>query len=216
MELGKTTLITNILEGNSDININPSCRISYFKQDLNNLDDNKTVLENLLEDTSQDETTIRNILASLNIKKEDVYKKISYLSGGEKVKVLLTKIMISKSNFLILDEPTNFLDIESIEALEFLMKEFKGTILFVTHDVDLINNVATNIMIIENKKIVEYEGNYAKYLEYKENKKKTISNNSLLLEFKLAEITSKLSICKDEKEKEKLEEEYKKLLESNI
>lgn len=124
--------------------------------------------------------------------------------------------MISKSNFLILDEPTNFLDIESIEALEFLMKEFKGTILFVTHDVDLINNVATNIMIIENKKIIEYEGNYAKYLEYKENKKKTITNNSLLLEFKLAEITSKLSICKDEKEKEKLEEEYKKLLESNI
>ena len=121
--------------------------------------------------------------------------------------------MISKSNFLILDEPTNFLDIESIEALEFLMKEFKGTILFVTHDLDLINNVATNIMIIENKKIIEYEGNYAKYLEYKENKRKTISNNSLLLEFKLAEITSKLSICKDEKEKEKLEEEYKKLLE---
>ena len=124
--------------------------------------------------------------------------------------------MISKSNFLILDEPTNFLDIESIEALEFLMKEFKGTILFVTHDLDLINNVATNIMIIENKKIIEYEGNYSKYLEYKENKRKTISNNSLLLEFKLAEITSKLSICKDEKEKEKLEEEYKKLLESNI
>lgn len=124
--------------------------------------------------------------------------------------------MISKSNFLILDEPTNFLDIESIEALEFLMKEFKGTILFVTHDLDLINNVATNIMIIENKKIIEYEGNYDKYLEYKENKRKTISNNSLLLEFKLAEITSKLSICKDEKEKEKLEEEYKKLLESNI
>lgn len=121
--------------------------------------------------------------------------------------------MISNSNFLILDEPTNFLDIESTEALEFLMKEFKGTILFVTHDVDLINNVATNIMIIENKKIIEYEGNYDKYLEYKENKRKTISNNSLLLEFKLAEITSKLSICKDEKEKGKLEEEYKKLLE---
>lgn len=124
--------------------------------------------------------------------------------------------MISKSNFLILDEPTNFLDIESIEALEYLMKEFKGTILFVTHDVDLINNVATNIMIIKDKKIIEFEGNYAKYLEYKENKKKTINNNSLLLEFKLAEITSRLSICKDEKEKKKLEEEYKKLLESDI
>lgn len=124
--------------------------------------------------------------------------------------------MISNSNFLILDEPTNFLDIESIEALEYLMKEFKGTILFVTHDVDLINNVATNIMIIKDKKIIEFEGNYAKYLEYKENKKKTINNNSLLLEFKLAEITSRLSICKDEKEKKKLEEEYKKLLESDI
>ena len=120
--------------------------------------------------------------------------------------------MTSNSNFLILDEPTNFLDIESIEALEYLMKEFKGTILFVTHDRNLIDNVATNIMIIENKKITEFEGNYTKYLEYKENKKKSISNNDLLLDIKLAEITSKLSICKDEKEKQKLEEEYRELI----
>ena len=120
--------------------------------------------------------------------------------------------MTSNSNFLILDEPTNFLDIESIEALEYLMKEFKGTILFVTHDRNLIDNVATNIMIIENNKITEFEGNYTKYLEYKENKKKNISNNDLLLDIKLAEITSKLSICKDEKEKQKLEEEYRELI----
>lgn len=214
--VGKTTLIKEILNRNSNIKINPSSKVSYFKQDLSNLDEDKNIIENILKDTSQDETTIRNILASLNIKGNDIYKKVEALSGGERVKVSLTKIMTSNSNLLILDEPTNFLDIESIEALEYLMKEFKGTILFVTHDVDLINNVATNIMIIKDKKIIEFEGNYAKYLEYKENKKKTINNNSLLLEFKLAEITSRLSICKDEKEKEKLEEEYKKLLESDI
>ena len=212
--VGKTTLITNILNGNLNIKINPSCKISYFKQDLNNLDNNKTVLENILEDTREDETTIRNILGSLNIKENDVYKKVKFLSGGERVKVLLTKIMTSNCNFIILDEPTNYLDIESIEALEYLMKEFKGTILFVTHDRKLIDNVATDIMIIENKKIIEFEGNYTKYLEYKENKNKTVSNNSLLLEFKLAEITSKLSICKNEEEKKKLEDEYNNLLKS--
>ena len=231
--VGKTTLIKEILNSNSNIKINPSSKIAYFRQDLNNLDENKTIIENILRDTSQDlnnldenktiienilrdtsqdETTIRNILASLNIKGNDVYKKVEVLSGGERVKVSLTKIMTSNSNFLILDEPTNFLDIESIEALEYLMKEFKGTIIFVTHDRNLIDNVATNIMIIDNKEITEFEGNYTMYLEYKENKKKKVNNNDLLLEIKLAEITSKLSICKDEKEKQKLEEEYMKLM----
>ena len=210
--VGKTTLIKEILSKNPNIKINPSSKISYFRQDLNNLDDDKTIIENVLKDTSQDETTIRNILASLNIKEDDVYKKIKILSGGERVKVLLAKIMTSNSNFLILDEPTNFLDIESIEALEKLMKEFKGTILFVTHDKNLVDNIATDIMIVENKKIIEFEGNYTKYLEYKENRNKKVSNNSLLLDIKLAEITSKLSICKDEKEKKKLEEEYRELL----
>ena len=208
--VGKTTLIKEILNGNSNIKINPSSKISYFRQDLKNLDENKSIIENILKDTIQDETTIRNILASLNIKGDDIYKKVEVLSGGERVKVSLTKIMTSNSNFLILDEPTNFLDIESIEALEYLMKEFKGTILFVTHDRNLIDNVSTNIMIIENKKIIEFEGNYTKYLKYKANK--STSNADLLLDIKLAEITSKLSICKDEKEKKKLEEEYKELL----
>ena len=210
--VGKTTLIKEILNGNTNIKINPSSKISYFKQNLNNLDENKNIIENILRDTSQEETTIRNILASLNIKGDDIYKKVKVLSGGEKVKVSLTKIMTSNSNFIILDEPTNFLDIESIEALEYLMKEFKGTILFVTHDRNLIDNVATNIMIIENKKIIQFEGNYTKYLKYEENKKKCISSNDLLLDIKLAEITSKLSICKDEREKQKLEEEYMKLI----
>ena len=210
--VGKTTLIKEILSGNSNIKINPSSKIVYFKQNLNNLDESKNILENILKDTSQDETTIRNILASLNIKGNDIYKKVKVLSGGERVKVSLTKIMTSNSNFLILDEPTNFLDIESIEALEYLMEEFKGTILFVSHDRNLIDNVATNIMIIEDNKIIEFEGNYTKYLENKENKKKDINNNDLLLEIKLAEITSKISICKDEKEKQKLEEEYMKLI----
>ena len=210
--VGKTTLIKEIINGNSTIKINPSSKISYFKQDLNNLDEDKTIIENILKDTNQDETTIRNILASLNIKGSDVYKKVEVLSGGERVKVSLTKIMTSNSNFLVLDEPTNFLDIESIEAFEYLMKEFKGTILFVTHDRNLIDNTATNIMIIENKKITEFEGNYTRYLEYKGNKKKSISNKDLLLDIKLAEVTSKISICKDEKERQRLEEEYMELI----
>ena len=210
--VGKTSLIEEILKGNSNIKINPSSKIAYFKQDLNNLDENKTIIENILDNTIQDETTIRNILASLNIKGNDIYKKINILSGGERVKVSIAKIMTSNSNFLILDEPTNFLDIKSIEALEYLMNDFKGTILFVTHDRNLIDNVASNIMIIENNGIKEFEGSYTKYLEFKNNKEKTTSNNDLLIEIKLAEITSEISICKNEEEKRKLEEEYEKLL----
>ena len=81
------------------------------------LDNNKTVLENVLKDSIQDEVTVRNILANFYIKGNDVFKNINNLSGGERVKVAITKLLVGNYNLLILDEPTNFLDIYSIEAL---------------------------------------------------------------------------------------------------
>ena len=138
------------------------------------------------------------------------------LSGGERVKVSIAKILVSNNNLLILDEPTNFLDIESIESLENLLNEYNGTILFVTHDKTLIDNIATDILVIKNHKIIEYEGNYSSYLQYEQERSKKQQskneNDKLLLDFKLSQITSELAITKDEKRKKELEEEFNELI----
>lgn len=148
---------------------------------------------------------------------EQISDEESVLSGGERVKASIAKLLVSDYNVLILDEPTNFLDISSIEALEKLLREYKGTILLVTHDKTLINNIAQNLLIIEDKNIVEFEGNLEKYQEYKEKKKlvkkANLENDKLLLGMKISEIISKLSIEKDEGKRNELEQMYKELLE---
>lgn len=210
--IGKTTLIKKILEKVDCIKLNNQAKIGYFSQNIDILDESKTVIENINETSNQNEIVIRNILGNLLIKGDDVFKKVSTLSGGEKVKVAIAKLLLSDSNFLILDEPTNYLDIISIEALENLINSYKGTILLVTHDRKLIENVADKILIIENKKIISFDGNYSKYLEFKNKISNKSSDDKLLLDMKLAMLLSKISVTKDLKEKERLEEEYKNLL----
>ena len=214
---GKTSLINRILSNDENVRISGQAKIGYFSQDLSILDNEATVFQNVMNDTIQSEVTVRNILANLNIKGNEAYKKVGVLSGGERVKVSIAKLLVSDYNVLILDEPTNFLDIPSIEALEKLLREYKGTILLVTHDKTLINNIAQNLLIIEDKNIVEFEGNLEKYQEYKEKKKlvnnANLENDKLLLSMKISEIISKLSIEKDEGKRNELEQIYKELIE---
>ena len=209
---GKTTLIKSILERNNCIKINPETKIGYFDQEFKIFDFEKTVLENVLKDATLPVTDVKNILANLLFTNKDYDKKIKVLSGGEKVKAAIAKLLVSEYNLLLLDEPTNFLDVESIEALEKLLKEYKGTIIFVSHDRNFVNNVATDLIIIKENKLEQFEGNYNKYLEHQKDKKKATSNNKLLLEFKLAELDSKIIMAKNEKEKEILEAEYSKII----
>ena len=213
---GKTTLIKQIINGNYHIKVNPNIKIGYFSQDFTNLDFTRTVLQNVMQDTNQSEMVVKNILANLLFKDKDLEKNIEDLSGGERVKVSIAKILVSDNHLLILDEPTNFLDIESIESLEKLLKEYNGTILFVTHDKTFIDNIATDILVIKNHKIIEYEGNYSSYLQYEKEKSRKEQNHhendKILLDFKLSQITSELAITKDEKRKKELEEEFNELI----
>src|SRR5699024_4325758 len=103
--------------------------------------------------STQSETLIRIILARLHFFRDDVYKQVKVLSGGERVKVALAKLFVSDVNFLMLDEPTNHLDIESVQTLEELLNNYKGTILLVSHDRYFIEKLADRIMEIKNKKI---------------------------------------------------------------
>lgn len=166
--IGKTTLIKEILSKNSTFSINPQAKIGYFSQDLSILDENISSLENVMTDSIQSETTARNVLGNLNIKDNKVYEIVKNLSGGEKVKVALAKLLVSNSNFLILDEPTNFLDVESIEGLELLIKQYAGTVLLISHDKRFVDNVCDNIIIFKDKKLVQFDGNYSEYLKYKD------------------------------------------------
>ena len=211
---GKTTLINHIMSSKEGIKINDKVKIGYFSQNLDNLDYTKSIFENVIKDSVQNETIVRNILARLLFNQNDIVKKANILSGGEKVKVIIAKILVSDSNVLILDEPTNFLDTNSLLALEQLLNEYKGTVLFTTHDRTLVDNVATHLLVIQNKQIVEYRGNYSGYINSCKEEKDEKKNNvyDLELEFRITAILSKLSITKNEDEKMKLEEEYNKLI----
>ena len=212
--IGKTTLIKEILSKNSTFFINPQAKIGYFSQDLSILDENISILENVMTDSIQSETTARNVLGNLIIKDNKVYEIVKNLSGGEKVKVALAKLLVSNSNFLILDEPTNFLDIESIEGLELLIKQYSGTVLVISHDKRFVDNVCDNIILFKDKKLVQFDGNYSDYLKYEENKdkNKALSNDRLVLEFRLTKLDSEISLENDSNKKLLLEKEREEIL----
>lgn len=211
---GKTTLLKMILENAPNINISKKANIGYFSQNLNILDENKSIIENLLE-LSCLEQEARDILARFLFKRDDVYKKVSVLSGGEKVKVSLAKILLNNFNILLLDEPTNYLDIYSIEAVEEALINYDGTLLFVSHDRRLIEKVADTIMVIENNKINTFQGTFNEYNNkalVNDSNNKDLLYRRAILENKLSEVIGLLSISKNDEEKEKLDLEYQKIL----
>ncbi len=206
---GKTTFVKMILSQAKGINLSPSVKMGYFSQNLNILDPNKSIIENVQMTSEQDETLIRTVLARMHFFREDVYKPIRILSGGERVKTALAKVFLSDINTLVLDEPTNFLDTEAVEALESLLQEYEGTVLFVSHDRRLINNVATRIVEIRNQEMHDFEGTLYQYQNAQpEEAKDNLEEQKLLLDMKISEVLSRLSI----EPSEKLEKEFQQLL----
>ena len=148
---------------------------------------------------------------------DDVKKVVKDLSGGEKVKSALCKVLLTDNNFLILDEPTNYLDIKALEALENALKNTNKTILLVSHDRSILNNVCNYVIEIENNKIKEYDLTYSEYINIKNKPKeskeeKKTKEELLILENRLTEIISLLSIEKDEDKKLELDKEYNNIL----
>lgn len=206
---GKTTLIKKIIQQEAGITIAPSIKIGYFAQNLTVLDLDNTILDNVQSTSIQDETLIRTVLARMHFFNEDVYKPVNVLSGGERVKVALTKIFLSDVNMLVLDEPTNYLDLESLEALETLLKQYKGTIIFVSHDRKFIENVSTRIIDIQNNELLVFDGTYKQYKSHNPIKEYDLRQNELLLlETKISEVISRLSVSPTEE----LEKEFQRLL----
>ena len=170
---GKTTLLKIINElvpmDSGTIRLGTNVEIGYYDQEHHVLHMDKTLLEEISDDYPYlTNTEIRNTLAAFLFTGEDVFKKISALSGGERGRVSLAKLMLSEANFLILDEPTNHLDITSKEILETALNAYEGTVLYVSHDRYFINRTAGRILELTHQQFVNYIGNYDYYLEKKE------------------------------------------------
>ncbi len=151
---GKTTLIELINKGEK-VYVVPGAKIGYARQNMSQIDMEKTVLENVKNVSIQSESIARIILARLLLTERDIRKKAKDLSGGERMKLSFAMLFVSDVNLLILDEPTNYLDIPSIEALEKLLVEYEGTLLFVSHDKTFVDHVATQKLLIKDGKIKE-------------------------------------------------------------
>ena len=176
---GKSTFLKilnkEISQDSGIIKFGTNVKIGYFDQNIDKLDSDKTVLDEVWDMYKfMDQTEIRSALALFLFRGEDVFKKVSVLSGGERAKISLLKIMLSKPNFLILDEPTNHLDINSREVLEEALLNYDGTLLVVSHDRYFINKLSDKIIHLTHDGAVSIDGNYDTYLQFKENNQKPI------------------------------------------
>lgn len=214
---GKSTLLKNIVAIKNNIKVLDNVVLGYFDQSQDILNDDESILKNILRDCSYDEGFIRTNLDGFGFKEDDVFKKVSSLSGGEKVKVALCKVLLSDNNLLILDEPTNYLDIKSMEALETALINCNKTIVVVSHDREFISNICNYILEIDNQKINEFDGCYNDYIAFKNKpkinlKEKNVKDNLMLLENRLSEVISLMSIESNLNKKELFEEEFNELV----
>ena len=182
---GKSTLLKQILgelkPDNGTVKIGAQVKIGYLPQQVVFEDEEQTILEYFSGFHNITYEAARNQLARVLFLKDDVHKKIRFLSGGEKSRLRLCSLTFEKVNFMILDEPTNHLDIDSREVLEETLTAFEGTLLFVSHDRYFINKVAGKIMSFENNRLITYPGDYTYYQEelQKAEKCKDLSNEKI-------------------------------------
>lgn len=214
---GKTTLANLIAERDSRLTIAPGVQFGYFKQDFSILDESRTILENVMEGSEKPEHAVRGVLARLLIPAGHVNKRVSLISGGEKVKVSIARLLVSQANFIILDEPTNYLDVFSLEALENVLRDYTGTLLLISHDRKFVENIAQRLLMIEGNSLITFEGSLKEYEESRKNKSNPTAASSLeesIRQMKMAELSARIFSCSDDRMKQELEAQYRALLEN--
>lgn len=215
---GKSTLF-NLIAGKLDIQNGSveqghNVTATLFDQDQEKvLNPDASIIEEVAAHCKATEQRIRTFLGSFLFPKDAAMKKTCVLSGGERNRVAMVKVLLANANFLMLDEPTNHLDIESKEVVLDALQQFDGTLLFVSHDQDFVNNLATRIIELSDKGVVSYDGNYDAYIEFKNTleRKSQAAANKVAVQEKKAAQTSTLS----KKELFELRKKYKNL-ENNL
>ncbi|WP_278681373.1 ABC-F family ATP-binding cassette domain-containing protein [Paraclostridium bifermentans] len=205
--IGKSTLfkiiMNEIIPLTGTTKLGANVHVDYFHQEQKTLNLDNTIIDEIWNDhPSLNQTTLRNMLGSFLFEDEEVFKKISTLSGGERARVAILKLILSNSNFLLLDEPTNHLDIDSKEVLEEALLNYTGTLFTISHDRYFLNTVVDKILVLDSDGITEYLGNYNYYMD---KKKQTLEMNSI----ETTEEKTKTQL-KDEKRKEREQRELEK------
>lgn len=170
--IGKSTLIKTLLgqviPDSGEINWGFETKCSYFSQDHHDLLKESELVLNWLERnvSNQNQQTIRKTLGQVLFNKDDVEKNILSLSGGEAARLLLAKLMLERSNIIILDEPTNHMDIETIDSLAKSLREYPGSVIFVSHNRYFVDKIATRILYLTpDREVQNFQGNFTKFLQ---------------------------------------------------
>lgn len=166
---GKSTMVKAIvgelfpIEGHIDIG--NRVQVGYFSQEHEELHNRWQVVDEIINNYNFTEEKARNVLGSFLFKGDDVFKLVGDLSGGERARLALLKLFLQGDNFLILDEPTNHLDVPTREIVELALQQFGGTCFIISHDRYFLDQVSTRTLVLENKGLTEYLGNYSYYKE---------------------------------------------------
>ena len=205
--IGKSTLFKIIMNEitplSGDIKFGTNVNVSYFHQEQKTLNLDNTIIDEIWEDNKQlTQTSLRTMLGAFLFEGEEVFKKISTLSGGERARVAILKLILSNANLLLLDEPTNHLDIDSKEVLEEALSSYTGTIFTISHDRYFLNTVVDKVLVLDENGITEYLGNYDYYVE----KKKQVQEMNTV---EVVEEKTKTQL-KEEKRKEREQREAEK------
>lgn len=205
--IGKSTLFKIIMNEitplSGDIKFGTNVNVSYFHQEQKTLNLDNTIIDEIWEDNKQlTQTSLRTMLGAFLFEGEEVFKKISTLSGGERARVAILKLILSNANLLLLDEPTNHLDIDSKEVLEEALSGYTGTIFTISHDRYFLNTVVDKVLVLDENGITEYLGNYDYYIE----KKKQVQEMNTV---EVVEEKTKTQL-KEEKRKEREQREAEK------
>ena len=205
--IGKSTLFKIIMNEitplSGDIKFGTNVNVSYFHQEQKTLNLDNTIIDEIWEDNKQlTQTSLRTMLGAFLFEGEEVFKKISTLSGGERARVAILKLILSNANLLLLDEPTNHLDLDSKEVLEEALSNYTGTIFTISHDRYFLNTVVDKVLVLDENGITEYLGNYDYYIE----KKKQVQEMNTV---EVVEEKTKTQL-KEEKRKEREQREAEK------
>lgn len=179
--IGKTTLLKTILGEippiKGSVSLGHNVKTGYFRQGSDEIPEDLTVMEALLQIKNLSIGEARSFLARFLFKGEEIFEQVKSLSGGERGRLALARLLITEPNVLILDEPTTHLDIPSREALETMLQDFDGSVIFVSHDRHLISLLANNLWFVDDGQIREFEGTYDDWLE--SNRKSSFSNQKI-------------------------------------
>ncbi|SCI34281.1 MULTISPECIES: ABC-F family ATP-binding cassette domain-containing protein [unclassified Romboutsia] len=207
--IGKSTLfkiiMNEIIPLTGMVTLGTNVNVAYFHQEQKTLNLNNSIIDEIWDSNKHlTQTQIRSMLGAFLFEDEEVFKKISTLSGGERARIAILKLILSNANFLLLDEPTNHLDIDSKEVLEEALSNYTGTIFTISHDRYFLNTVVDKILVLDENGITEYLGNYDYYMF----KKRQVQEIGLIQEEDKEEKTK--TQLKEEKRKEREQREAEK------